>query len=147
MKRATKVILVTVLGLGVVSAGIAGYGHHRFGDPEKRAAWMVEKVEKQLELDGNQVVKLQALSDQILALRTDMHQEKQQKKQQVLDLLSAQTLDQQAVIDMVTEKTRLVDSEAPNVIATLAEFTDSLDTEQKQELVDLLEWRLGHDHH
>lgn len=147
MKKSTKVIATVVLGIGVVSAGVAGYGHHRFGDPEKRAEWMMERVESKLELNTGQTAKLQSLVDELMAVRSDFTQDREAKKDQLLDLVAADTLDQQTLLDMVTEKTRSVDQQAPEIIAAIAGFTDSLDAGQRAELVEMLEWRMGDWHH
>lgn len=117
MKKTTKVIATVVLGLGVISAGIAGYGHHRFGDPEKRAEWMMERVENKLQLNTGQIAKLQTLVDELLAVRSDFTQDREAKQQQLLNMIAADTLDQQTLLDLVTEKTRSVDQQAPSIIA------------------------------
>jgi hypothetical protein len=147
MKRVTKVVVSVVLGIGVISAVTAGYRHHHWGDPEKRAEWVMERVENKLELSAGQVAKLDALFDELMLLRNDFHQEKEAKQQQLLDLVAADTLNQQTLLDMVMEKTQTVDQQAPAVITALAGFTDSLDNSQRRKLVEMLEWRLGGWHH
>jgi uncharacterized membrane protein len=147
MKRATKVIATVVLGIGVVTAGVAGYGYHHFGDPQKRAEWMMERLESKLQLNTEQTAKLQTLVDELLAVRSDFTQDREAKKDQLLALVSADTLDQQTLLDMVTEKTSSVDQQAPVIIAAIAEFSDSLDAQQRAELVEMLEWRFSDWHH
>jgi uncharacterized membrane protein len=147
MKRSTKVITTVVLSIGVVTAGVAGYGYHHFGDPQKRAEWMMERLENKLELNADQTAILQSLADQLLAVRSDFTQDRDAKKDQLLTLVSADTLDQQTLLDMVTEKTQNVEQQAPAIIAAIADFTDSLDAQQRTELVEMLEWRFSDWHH
>jgi len=68
MKRSSKIILTLVLSAGLIGA-VAAYGKHRYGDPTKLAAHMVEHVSDELELNATQAQSLQVLAGELLQLK------------------------------------------------------------------------------
>ena len=62
-------------------------------------------------------------------------------------MLAAPVLDQARALEMVREKTSMVNEKAPEVIASLAVFLDSLQPEQKQELQEFIEHHREHHRH
>ena len=78
--------------------------------------------------------------EHLIELRQQVREDHAGQKDYMLDLLAAPTLDQQEVFNIVADKTQLVNDKAPEVIAKVARFTDSLNAEQKDELMETLEW-------
>ena len=155
MKKSSKMIIVAVLSATVIGAGVTAYAK-RSGfcmdcSPQEKAARLVEKVGDRLDLNQEQSARLNDLAQHLLQLRQEVWDERKQGKDLLLALLAEPTLDQQQVLALVSEKTQLVNDTAPEVVAKVAEFTDSLTAEQKQELVDKLSkqrrFRHHHRHH
>jgi len=135
MKKSTKIIAVTVLALGVTS-GVMAYGAHSAWktSPEEKAEYLTEKITDNLELDVIQQQNLKALSVTLLEVFQDVRSNRNEHREMVQQLLSEPTMDQIKVLQMVQQKTQLINDRAPQLIASLAGFLDSLDSEQKKEL-------------
>ena len=63
------------------------------------------------------------------------------------ELIQAPSFDQARALELIREKTSLVNEKAPQVIASLAVFLDSLNSEQKQQLEEFIEHRREHHEH
>ena len=135
MKKSTIIIAVTVLTLGVTS-GVLAYGAHSAWkmSPEKKAEYVTEKITENLELDVIQQENLRALSVTLLDILQDVRSNRNEHREMVQQLLSEPTMDQAKVLQMVQQKTQMINDKAPQLIASIAGFLDSLDSEQKKEL-------------
>jgi len=147
MKTASKVILGFFAGAGVAMAvtvtaankGLGDYGWH--GDHSERiAAW----VERRLELDSAQSEQLQQLIDKFRAMRTEWRDQRGDTLLQVRDLIAAPTLDQAQVLALIEGKAEQAKAQAPEMVATVAAFADSLSAAQKQEVLDMFDHRMEH---
>ena len=156
MKRTNKILLSVVLLGGVVGA-VAAYAPKPFchgGDgwrassaaTEMRADWITDLIAAKLSLNDIQKANLDALKQQLLGLRETMQQQRGERRDLVLGLLDAPTLDQQQILDRVQQKTVMVNDNAGPLVTTLATFTDSLDASQKATLRELVSERLGAPH-
>ncbi len=148
MKTSTKIITAAVLSVGLVGGVAAFGGHCPKGDGhgyghghEQRAERMVERIAGKLDLNQEQIAKLDKLKEDLLSLRTEMRENRSQHKQELMALITAPTLDQDKVLNMLKEKTQAEEQRAPEMIAAIANFSDSLTVEQKQELAETLEKR------
>jgi len=137
MKKSTKIIAVTVLALGVTS-GVMAYGAHNAWkmSPEKKAEYVTDKITENLELDAIQQEYLMVLSGDLLEIMHEVRSNRSEHREMVQQLLSEPTMDQVKVLQMVQQKTQMINDEAPQLIASFAGFLDSLDSEQKKELRD-----------
>ena len=128
--------ITTLLTIVVVSLSACGHHHH---DPEDKAAWMVKKITRKLDLNEDQQTRLKAVSDEFFA----HHRAQQEKNKQHIELLMAEArkpeLDKSALNDMFEEHQGQIRDLAPKIIDKLAIFHASLDDEQKEKLVDKLE--------
>lgn len=152
MKALAKVAVSLALA-GGVAAGVTAFAkrdglhHFGFGDPAKRAEWVAEYIDDRLDLNIEQSAKLQALLDEFIAVRSEFKINRYQTRAEFLSLIQAPVLDQAELQAMVSEKIRVFEAQAANVIATIALFTDSLDRSQKAELLEMLERRFSRWHH
>jgi len=146
MKRSTKIITVIALTIGV-AGGAAAYGKHKFGDPEKRAAHMVNYVSDELSLDASQEQALVALKDQLLASRLAMRDQWNSTPEELQALLQADRFDQAEALALLTSRTNAVNAAAPEAIAALGLFLDSLNAEQKAEIAEFAQQHRGWRHH
>ncbi len=140
MKRSTKIITATVLTLGVVG-GAAAIGKHKFGSPEARIDHMMGYVSEELNLDSGQEQALEALKDEVLSARTLMKDQMTPMKDEINTLLSADSFDQAAALEMITGKTATINEVAPGLVMAFGNFLDGLDAEQKAEVVEFIEKR------
>jgi Spy/CpxP family protein refolding chaperone len=131
-----SVVLMLAVG-GVVYAKKSGYCE----GPDGRINWMVERVNKRLDLDEGQKTKLVELKDKMTSIRSEFRSSRQEGRQAVIELMSAAQLDQakaqslfEQFRDRTSEKSRVV-------IEAVAEFTDSLSQEQRTQLVDWINHR------
>ncbi|MBX2826199.1 MAG: Spy/CpxP family protein refolding chaperone [Gammaproteobacteria bacterium] len=143
MKKTTTIITAAVLTLGV-AGGAAAFGKHRFGDPDKRANHMVNYIADELELDATQEQALNALKDQMMQTRTTMKSNWAETPAELEALFKAETFDQARALELVNAKTSAINAAAPENIAALGNFLDSLNPEQKAEVLEFIENRRGH---
>jgi Spy/CpxP family protein refolding chaperone len=147
MKKSTKIIAIAVVALGVTSTVFA-FGAHKGWrmSPEDRAEFMTGKITEKLELNATQQQNLQVLSATILDIMSDVRSGRAEHMETVQQLLSEPTLDQAKALEMIRLKTEMVNAKAPEVVASIAGFLDSLDDEQKQQLREHMNNRMHHRH-
>ena len=137
MKKFLRYTGITTL-LTIIVFSLSACGHHRH-DPEDKAAWLVTKITRKLDLNEAQQAKLTAVSDEFIA----HHQAQRDKKKEHMDLLMAEVrkpeLDKSALNAMFEEHQDHMRELAPKIIDKLAIFHASLDDEQKEKLADKLE--------
>ncbi len=132
MKKSTKIITVAILALGVTS-GVFAYGAHTAWrmSPEDKAEYVTEKITQKLELNAMQQGNLRALSTNLIQVMSDVRSDRKTHMESLQQLLSEPTLDQARALQMIQQKTAMINAKAPGIIASLAGFLDSLDSEQK----------------
>ncbi|MFT5220337.1 MAG: Spy/CpxP family protein refolding chaperone [Planctomycetota bacterium] len=147
MKRSTKIIAATVL-IAATSSAVFAYGkqgHWNMNEQEK-AEFIVERVSKKLDLNEVQSLSFSELTDTVLAIIVEGRDSKEDHLQMVKDLLQEPVLDQAKVLQIVQQKTQMVNDKAPAVVASLAGFLDTLGPEQKNNLQQMLERHHEHRH-
>lgn len=142
MKRSTKVITAVVLTFGIAGGAVA-YGKAKWGDPEMRAKHVVSYISEELELDAAQSDKLAALKDQVLTTGKQMRSEMKPVRGDLSSLIAAETFDQAKALEMINSKTARINENAPDVIAAMGEFLDSLNADQKAEVLEFMEHKRG----
>jgi Spy/CpxP family protein refolding chaperone len=109
---------------------------------------MVQRVARKLDLNEVQQAKLQVVKTKILELREEASRRREANKQEVVSLLSEQLLDRGRAEALVATHTREIDAKAPELIAALADFYDSLTPQQQAHLRTEIESRMsGHHWH
>ena len=135
MKKSTKIIMSTALILGISGSVFAFGKHGHWGiSSEDKAEFMTERVTEKLDLRESQQQNLQALVGDVLGLMKEMRAERDAHKIQIEGMLAEPVLDQGRALQLIETKTRQINQKAPEVIASLALFLDSLDTSQKAQL-------------
>lgn len=138
MKRSTKIITGVILTVGIVG-GAAAIGKKQFGNHEKRADFAVGYITEQLQLDSTQEQALSVLKDQVMAARSVMHEEMGSTKSEMQELVEAETFNQAQALELINSKTSTINSAAPDVVVALGNFLDSLNAEQKAEVVEFMQ--------
>ena len=138
MKTSTKVIAATVLTLGV-AGGVAAYK----ADGWHRGEHLISHVREELDLTPEQTEALHALRDQIWDIRQTVRQDKDTQQQALLALIDGEVFNQDQALNLVLQKTELVEQYAPQVIASVASFYDGLSAEQQAEVREHISKRMA----
>ena len=145
MKLSTRIITVILLVASSSGAVYAFSKHHDWGmSPEEKKEFVTERVTRKLDLDNQQQQKFAELAGLVVQI---MQEAKVTKKQQVAEieaLLSEPGFNQAQALEMVEQKTRMINEKAPLVISYLAGFLDSLSPAQKERIQQFIR---HHEHH
>ena len=145
MKPWVKRVLYGVVGLSILTGGVAAYsrGHHMSYanmSPEQMTAHRakaVDRIASKMELNADQKAKLNVLADKLQAQYLALHGTVKPRAQ-VATLVAGAKFDRTAAQALVTEKTSAVTMKSPEVIAALGDFYDSLNPTQQQKVRDFL---------
>ncbi len=144
MTKAKKIILSTVISVftlgGLVTYAMAGgssCGKHG-GMHGKKIERMVERMSSKLDLTSDQKTKLEAVK---VMMQTNMEERRQQQRpaQAMMSLLGEDMLDQEKAIAMINERAQKMQDKAPEMIKTIAAFTDTLNAEQRAKVQKMME--------
>lgn len=135
-----------VVGILVITGGLAAAACHRHHTPAERAEWMTGKVAKHLDLDDQQKAKLAVVKDEILAARAESKKERRAMMDEVIAQVQSDRLDQAKVTQLFEQhqagQTRMMQRVLPKV----ADWHASLRPEQKAEAVEhLRKWIERHE--
>jgi len=134
MKTFKKLALFIAGGLIAAGTVVAcGSGFHH-ASAEKKAEHIVEEINDELTLNDSQQAKLNTLKDHVLKLRQEHKANKTKTHEELRALLDKPYLDEEVILSHVNTKTAYINQQAPEVIAMLADFYNSLDESQKNEL-------------
>jgi len=150
MKKSSKIILASVMAISVTTGVLAYGGHHYFSNmtlPEK-VDMFSNHFGNKLELNEYQQGQLDLLAGGIAETIMQVREQHPESEHQQMmdDLLNEKTLDQAALLQKINQKTTMINDKAPEMIALLAGFVDSLEPEQKAELKGLIQKRHGSGH-
>ena len=151
MKPWIKRTLIGLFGAAILAGGLTACGHrpHGFGanmsaeEATQYRAKMVERVGRKLELNADQKQRLTALADKLHEQRTALAGQGKDPRAEVKALVAGDKFDKTRAQALVTEKTTALQSKSPEVIAALADFYDSLNPAQQQQVRDFMEHRGG----
>lgn len=148
MKLSTKIITVVLIVAG--STG-AAYAFSKRGDwgmtPDEKVDFVTERVTKKLDLDDQQRQNFSSLAETVASIMLEARDAKQQQMIEIGELLQDPSFNQARALEIVQQKTQMVNEKAPLVISSLAIFLDSLSAEQKTELQDFVKNHRGHGRH
>lgn len=129
-----KKLLIGITLIAVTASGLAACGHFRHHDPVEKMEYITEKVDDKLELTDSQRAELDKLKDQLLTLLTDVKTRKETTHKEVDKLMSQPNLDQEKLLALIHEQTNHVNQSAPQLVAAMAGFYDSLTPDQQATL-------------
>lgn len=135
-------IIVAVVGLLLATSltWAKGYG------PENRGERIVEKVSKRLELNEFQKEKLEDFAQAMSEMRKSRKGERGQHRQELLGLLDTSTLDRARAMELLDEKHREFKRNMEGMVNAFADFSDSLDAGQREELKEVFAKRMERRH-
>ena len=149
MKHWIKRTLVTALGATLVIGSLSACSGGRHGgtmsdaDMAAKQIKMVDYAGKKLDLNDAQKQRLNVLADKLREQRKALMGAATDPRAELQSLVAGTTLDKAKAQAMVDEKTGALRSKSPEVIAAAADFYDSLNPAQQQQVRDLMQRRRG----
>lgn len=146
MKKTSKIILVSVLAIGVTGGVFAFGSHHYFSNlsMQEKAEMISDRIDRKLDLNDVQKANLDELTLHVAGLMQQVKDNRQSREDILNGMLSDQPVDQSLILQAINDKTTMINENAPQVVARLAGFVDSLNAEQKAEIKQMIEKRKGH---
>ena len=141
MTKTKKIIvgtLISVVTLGglITYASPGEFCGRSGGMSEKKIEFIIDRVSSKLDLDAVQKQNLIALKDTVKAQRA-LHK-KQNPREELAKLLSASVLDEAKVLTMLEARTTQLNLAAPSIVTAVANFTNSLNDEQRAKIVKMM---------
>jgi protein CpxP len=133
MKRSAKVL---VMALGLM--GLATACHFN-KTPQEKANYITGKVQKKLDLNEEQKAKLDKLADKVVKLHSENKGTKEVFYQDVKKLVLQNEVKEEEVRALMERKRTHIEAILPQVLPEILEFHASLDLNQKEKLVSLME--------
>lgn len=146
MKLSTRIVTAVLL---IVGSSGAVYAFSKHGDwgmtPEEKAEFVTERVSKKLELDAAQRQNFSELASLVTGIVAEARAGKREQFAELSEMLEQPSFDQARALELVRQKTEMINEKAPQVVASLGVFLDSLNATQKQQVLEFIEHR--HRHH
>lgn len=147
MKLSTRIITAVLLVVGSSGAVYAFSKHGNWGmTPAEKAEFVSERVTKKLDLDSQQQQKFDELANLVVDIMQQAKAGREDQVNEISQLLEDPSFNQARALELIQQKTQLVNEKAPLVIGSLAVFIDSLNSDQKQELQEFMQRRHRHGH-
>ena len=108
---------------------------------QQQAKLFVSVTANKFDLSDQQKARLFDVAMDALNFRTEMTQDSQELKQEILAMLSADTLDTARINQVLDQKERIFRKYSRLLVADFAELHRTLTAEQKQKLIDTLKKR------
>ena len=150
MKPWIKRSLMAFTGVSIAIGSLAACGtrHHDRApmSAEKIAevrGKVVNRITSKLDLNAEQQQKLNVLADKVQAQRTALIGQTTDPRGEVRALVAGEKFDRARALNLLDEKTRVVQVSSPEVINALADFYDSLNPTQQAEVRERMQKRKG----
>jgi Spy/CpxP family protein refolding chaperone len=140
MKNWIKKTLISVFSLTLLTGVVAGCSRDHHSDwSAEDSAGVRDKIADKLDLNTPQRQKLTVLIDRLLAVRKSVRGDSADPRSTFATLISGDTFDRTKARALLDEKTRALEVDGPATITALADFYDSLDTQQQAKVREKLE--------
>ncbi len=148
MKLSTKLITAVLLIAGSTGVVYAFSKHNDWGmSPDEKVEFVTDRVTKKLDLDSQQQQNFSQLAETVAQLMLEAKSTRQEQVAEIGTLLEDPNFNQARALELVQQKTQMINEKAPLVVASLAVFLDSLNLEQKQRLQDFIQNHRKHHRH
>ena len=148
MKLSTRIITAVLLVAGSSGAVYAFSKHGDWGmTTDEKIEFISDRVTRNLELDDAQREKFTRLAEVVAEVMQQVKPSREQRADEFAALLQESDFDQARALELVQQRTQVINDSAPEVIASLAVFLDSLTAEQRQQLREFVEHRHGRHKH
>ena len=139
--------LIGLFGAGIVLGGLSAcshrHGHYAMGGENEGivAQKVIERVSSELGLTDAQRQKLVLLGERVREQRKALIGTTSDPRGQLQSLVSGAQFDRTRAQAIIDEKTDAIRAKGPEVVAATADFFDSLNPQQQQQLRDHLHKR------
>lgn len=139
MKKVTKIITIGLLSIGLVGGALAYSSHQHWQmSPTEKAEFVNKKIAGKLDLTEVQQLELKVLTDNLVDIVAEVKDSRHAQMNEIHQLISAPVFDQGRALQLVQQKTEMINLKAPELVASLAGFLDSLDSSQKAEIEEFM---------
>jgi len=146
MKLSTRIITAVLLVAGSSGAVYAFSKHSDWGmSADEKVEFISDRVSNKLDLDSLQRQKFTELAELVVDTLQEVKPTREQRFDEITSLLKEPSFNQARALELIQQKTQLVNEKAPLVISSLAGFLDTLSMEQKEQLQEFVQQR--HEHH
>jgi Spy/CpxP family protein refolding chaperone len=147
MKISTRIITAVLLVAGSSGAVYAFSKHSDWGmSADEKVEFISDRVTSKLDLDEVQRQKFTELAELVADTLQEIKPGREERFDEIASLLQEPSFNQARALEMIQQKTQLVNEKAPLVISSMAGFLDSLSMEQKEELQEFMRHRHGRHH-
>ena len=112
---------------------------------DEKVEFISERVTSKLDLNAEQRQKFVDMAELVAVTLQEIKPTKDERMQEITSMLEEPSFNQARALELIQQKTQLVNERAPLLITSLATFLDSLSAEQKQDLQQFVQHR--HKHH
>jgi periplasmic protein CpxP/Spy len=144
MKSFIRKSLIGIIGASIIIFGTAGCSHHagsrymsESGGTDFRTK-MVDRVASKLDLNEMQKQKLTVLASKMQEQRSALMGSTKDPRAEAKAVIAGATFDKAKAQALVDEKTLAIKGKSPEVIAAAADFFDTLNPAQQQQVRDFM---------
>lgn len=137
----TTLIVIAILGVLAV-VGIAWAKHKGYCAGADYLQHASERVARELDLNDEQNGRLQGFVETLGGLRASWLDHRTELIDELEGLLAAPTLDRERVVDVLDERHQAMVVRRQEIVDAFADFSDSLQPEQRDRLADLIAARM-----
>lgn len=134
MSKTKKLSLIALAA--VIVTGVTGCFNHT---PEEKADWVTSKISDELELNETQKLKLDAVKIEALKLKKQAHQNREDRMQKFKTFVQSEYINKSEITQLFKEKTAQIETDADPILDKIIDFHASLNTEQKQKVVEFID--------
>jgi periplasmic protein CpxP/Spy len=138
-----KVIFITLIVAGLIASTLSLGGCQHFRKPEKRAEWVKDKIIDELELNKAQQDLLDDIWAEFAKQREKLKPGHEAAKKEMVEALRRPELDTQAINRKIEEKMETFKAISARFVERMAEFHRTLNEEQREKLIAVLEKHHG----
>ncbi len=148
MKLSSRIITAALLIAGSSGAVYAFSKHNDWGmSPEEKVEFVTERVTRKLDLDSQQQQNFAELAGTVAQIMQDAKITRAQNLTEIGALLQEPSFNQARALELIQQKTRMINEKAPLVITSLAVVIDSVSVGQKQQMQEFVQHRHKHHRH
>ncbi|MCU7906796.1 MAG: periplasmic heavy metal sensor [Candidatus Thiodiazotropha sp. (ex Epidulcina cf. delphinae)] len=145
MGNTTITVLIVLALLLISGVAIAHYKGFCSG-PEKHIEKVTERIGKQLQLDDAQRLQLDLLKEKFVAIAHELRSDHSTYVNEAIDLLNTPALDREQAHTLLMRKQAQLASVSDELINAFADFSDSLEQNQRNELQSMISRHREHRH-
>ncbi|MEJ2727307.1 MAG: Spy/CpxP family protein refolding chaperone [Deltaproteobacteria bacterium] len=133
-KHLTYVFICIFISAALLFSGCRSHS------PDGRAEFMVDYIAETLDLNEEQRAQLEEIKEEFLSKAREMHSQKEAMHAELMAELRKETIDQQRLKELISQKREQMAEVMDLAVVRLAEFHKTLSPEQREKLVEKIEW-------